>query len=99
VQRSDFNVFADALTRYNRSSGELFASVQGGPYNGEATADLIERMIASGHRGVGQSSWGPGVFTWFDSEQAARRAAQTWNERFPGTSLRVQRPLRHPCPR
>ncbi|WP_233215277.1 GHMP family kinase ATP-binding protein [Rhodopirellula bahusiensis] len=99
VQRSEFNVFADALTRYNRSSGELFASVQGGPYNGEATADLIERMIVSGHRGVGQSSWGPGVFTWFDSEQAARRAAQSWNERFPGTRLRVQRPLRHPCPR
>jgi beta-RFAP synthase len=94
IEQSDFDSFADAVTRYNRASGELFASVQGGPYNGEATTRLIERLIASGFRGVGQSSWGPGVFTWFETEKAATLAAQDWDKRFPGTKLLVQSPLR-----
>lgn len=93
VEHSDFDSFADAITRYNRSSGELFSSVQGGPYNGEATTRLIEQLIASGCCGVGQSSWGPGVFTWFESEEAAALASRDWDKRFPGTKLLVQRPL------
>ncbi|MFG0265178.1 MAG: beta-ribofuranosylaminobenzene 5'-phosphate synthase, partial [Rhodopirellula sp. JB055] len=73
IEREDFASFAESVTQYNRSSGELFAPVQGGPYNGTATTQLIKRLIANGLRGVGQSSWGPGVFTWFDSENEAQQ--------------------------
>ncbi|WDQ15298.1 GHMP family kinase ATP-binding protein [Rhodopirellula sp. P2] len=98
IERVDFPSFAKAVTQYNRSSGELFAPVQGGPYNGEATTQLIEQLIAIGLHGVGQSSWGPGVFTWFESEQAAQQTARNWRERFPGTRLLVQRPLGQATP-
>ena len=55
--------FAEALTRYNRTSGDMFADVQGGPYADAA----IERRVEAVQRvapeaGVGQSSWGPTVF-------------------------------------
>jgi beta-RFAP synthase len=99
IEQKDFASFSESVTRYNRSSGELFAPVQGGPYNGAATTQLIEQLIANGLQGVGQSSWGPGVFTWFESETAAQRAALNWRDRFPGTSLLVQRPLAQVTPR
>ena len=69
----DFEAFADAVTRYNRCSGELFAEIQGGPYHGQDTANLVAWLLDHGARGVGQSSWGPGVFAWFPSAEAAER--------------------------
>ena len=70
---ADFRHFGESLTRYNRLSGELFAGVQGGPYRDERVTALIDLLIRHGGQGVGQSSWGPGVFCWFpdvDSGQA-----------------------------
>jgi beta-ribofuranosylaminobenzene 5'-phosphate synthase len=62
IQSADLNQFGDAVHRYNRSSGALFASVQPGDYQSVAVADLIDFVRSLGIRGVGQSSWGPGVF-------------------------------------
>lgn len=72
-----FLSFVDSVTRYNRASGELFASVQGGPYNGPETTRLVQGLIADGYLGVGQSSWGPGVFVWFENEQTASRFCES----------------------
>lgn len=98
IQQSDFRHFADALTAYNRASGELFAPVQGGPYNGAATAKLIADLQHAGYQGVGQSSWGPGVFLWFESQEDAFAAEDDWSKRFPGTRLLIQTPLRERYP-
>jgi len=68
----DFNRFADAVQRYNRASGMLFAEVQGGPYNGSAVTSVVQQLIERGMTGVGQSSWGPGVFAWFDSQEKSQ---------------------------
>lgn len=76
VEVGDFSNFGDSLTRYNRLSGELFAAVQGGPYHGESTTRLIDELLQRGHRGVGQSSWGPGVFVWFESSDGAEAFAE-----------------------
>ncbi|MCG8649457.1 MAG: hypothetical protein MI861_06475, partial [Pirellulales bacterium] len=67
----DFDVFAAAIQQYNHQSGQLFEAVQGGPYNGPAVAKLVQELIARGAHGVGQSSWGPTVFAWFESPQQA----------------------------
>jgi beta-ribofuranosylaminobenzene 5'-phosphate synthase len=61
----DFNSFASAVSRYNRLSGMLFAGIQGGPYNGLRVTSLVKWLNDRGVGGVGQSSWGPGVFAWF----------------------------------
>lgn len=66
--QADFGRFAGAVARYNHASGMLFAPVQGGPYNGSAVTGVIETLKRLGASGVGQSSWGPGVFAWFETE-------------------------------
>jgi beta-ribofuranosylaminobenzene 5'-phosphate synthase len=68
-----FQPFADAVTRYNAASGELFRSVQGGPYNGPAVTSIVQWFKEQGVRGVGQSSWGPGVFAWFENRRDAEQ--------------------------
>lgn len=70
-----FEVFAEHIEDYNRRSGELFAAVQGGPYNGTVATNMVELAKAMGGHGVGQSSWGMGVFAWFASPEEANRFA------------------------
>ncbi len=67
----DFDQFAESLQDYNAKSGTLFAAAQGGPYNGPEVTELVQRLLRRGARGVGQSSWGPGVFAWFETRQEA----------------------------
>ncbi len=72
VAAGDFNAFADAVQRFNRESGLLFEGVQGGPYNGPIITSLVETLASLGAVGIGQSSWGPSVFCWFENETEAR---------------------------
>ncbi|WP_164101886.1 GHMP family kinase ATP-binding protein [Candidatus Laterigemmans baculatus] len=67
----DFERWSQAVHRYNRESGNLFAAVQGGPYNGAVIAAWVERLRGLGVRGVGQSSWGPAVFAFCRSHAEA----------------------------
>ncbi len=67
---ANFDAFTAAIATYNLRSGMLFAAVQGGPYNGAAVLQAVRTAERFGGRGVGQSSWGPGVFAWFCNEQA-----------------------------
>ena len=78
---ADFESFAAALHDYNRRSGELFAAVQAGPYNGAAVTDLVANLLARGARGVGQSSWGPTVFAWFPDREQAEGFVRNWPAR------------------
>lgn len=72
---ADFPSFAEALTEFNRRSGELFASLQGGPYNGPQVTRLIERVRDAGGKAYGQSSWGSTVFAICPTPEAAERLA------------------------
>ena len=71
VQSANFQQFATAIQQYNRQSGLMFETMQGGPYNGADVTDLINRLQDLDVVGIGQSSWGPGVFAWCESEQDA----------------------------
>jgi predicted sugar kinase len=67
---ADFAAFGCAVAAYNESSGQLFRNVQGGAFNGKHVTNLIAQLRANGLTGIGQSSWGPGVFAWFESSQS-----------------------------
>ncbi|HTN73797.1 MAG TPA: hypothetical protein VL096_01070 [Pirellulaceae bacterium] len=69
--RGDFASFAAAVYAYGRSSGECFAALQGGPYNGPVLTKLVNRLRELGVVGVGQSSWGPTIFALQPSAEAA----------------------------
>lgn len=79
IRDTDFAAFCAATEQYNRQSGELFAAVQGGAYNGDATTHLISQIRTAGFTGVGQSSWGPGVFAWHPDEASATQFQRRWS--------------------
>jgi beta-ribofuranosylaminobenzene 5'-phosphate synthase len=58
----DFERFSDSVYHFGRVAGECFAAQQGGAFAGPRLFRLIERLRASGIRGVGQTSWGPTLF-------------------------------------
>jgi len=84
LHAADFDRFSRALTDYNRTSGELFAAEQGGPYAGGEVARLLAELQSFGVLGIGQSSWGPGVFAAFrctaEAEEMLKRfdAVRSW---------------------
>lgn len=90
AESGDFLQFTTALSEYNRNSGMLFRSVQGGPYNGEAVSRLVASLIEAGVHGVGQSSWGPGVFGWFESQEQFDRFRESSAEIEPFCVTRVR---------
>lgn len=71
VHSGDFEGFSKSVYRFNRTAGECFAAVQGGPFTRDA-AWLVERMHDCGTLGAAQSSWGPTVFAFAENERAAR---------------------------
>jgi len=62
----DFNAFASAVEAYGQLAGQIFAPVQGGMYNGPLATRIVQRLKQLNAEGVGQSSWGPTVFAWFN---------------------------------
>ncbi|MFK8112704.1 MAG: beta-ribofuranosylaminobenzene 5'-phosphate synthase [Rubripirellula sp.] len=90
AEAGEFRTFATSVQAYNHASGLLFESVQGGPYNGAAVAELVQTLERHGAQGIGQSSWGPGVFTWFESQ----REAEVFGEQLPQSATLVA--ITHP---
>lgn len=70
---ANFLAFAESLYRYGHMAGNCFATKQGGPYNGPVVTALVEQIRACGGVGVGQSSWGPTIFTICENESMATR--------------------------
>ena len=67
----DFGAFGEAVHEFNARAGDLFAPVQGGTYAGDAVRHTVAELRRMGVAGVGQSSWGPGVFAFARDEDEA----------------------------
>ena len=62
--------------------GDYFAPAQGGRYTSAAVAEVIEYLIGKNIPGVGQSSWGPTGFAFFDSDVAAHSMLRELQSQF-----------------
>lgn len=71
LAEKDLHGFGDALFEFNRRSGEMFKSIQGGPYAHPHIAEIVGAVRKAGVKGVGQSSWGPTVFAIADVDELA----------------------------
>ncbi|MBA61187.1 MAG: hypothetical protein CMJ76_02370 [Planctomycetaceae bacterium] len=69
---NNFNQVTDAIEAYGHLAGSCFEAVQGGPYNGRLLNNRVSWLKKIGVRGIGQSSWGPTLFCFFESKQAAK---------------------------
>jgi len=72
VHEANLEAFGDALYEFNRRVGEMFRPAQGGVYSHPTTESLIDFVRSEGVQGVGQSSWGPGVFAVVAEDRAER---------------------------
>ena len=61
----DFPNFAESIYQFGYAAGESFASEQGGPFVSARVAEIVDHLRDLGVPGVGQSSWGPTVYSWF----------------------------------
>ena len=68
----DFSQVTEAVESYGHLAGSCFEEIQGGPYNGRLLNNRVKWLKQMGARGVGQSSWGPTLFCFFDSKEAAK---------------------------
>ncbi len=71
LAQHDFGAFSESVYRYGRMAGQCFAERQGGPYNGPLLTEIVETIRSLGVTGVGQSSWGPTIFSLLPDQAAA----------------------------
>jgi beta-ribofuranosylaminobenzene 5'-phosphate synthase len=71
VLEKNIHAFGENLTRLQEIVGGMFSQAQCGVFQPES-APLIKRLKDIGAVGVGQSSWGPTVYSLFDSEKSKR---------------------------
>jgi len=86
----DFNSFTNAVESYGHLAGSCFEAIQGGPYNGRALNQRVAWLKKQGARGVGQSSWGPTLFCFFDSKDAAKEFKRNLGTEGSGQKLIVE---------
>lgn len=71
ILENNMREFGIGVREIQQRVGDYFAPAQGGRYTSQAVAEVIEYLIAQDIPGVGQSSWGPTGFAFFDSDLAA----------------------------
>jgi beta-RFAP synthase len=81
AKNRDFARFATAVFEFGATAGRCFKSHQAGVYATGTLARLVSDIRASGIAGVGQSSWGPTLFTLHADEEAARRFVDEFRAR------------------
>ncbi|MEZ6116933.1 MAG: hypothetical protein R3C28_10230 [Pirellulaceae bacterium] len=64
--------FGEAVFEYGCLAGECFASSQGGCFASPQLASWVKAIRDRGYHGVGQSSWGPALFTFVPDEPTAQ---------------------------
>jgi beta-RFAP synthase len=86
VIAGDIRAFGSALTEYNALAGEFFRNVQFGRYAAPFAEDAIDWLHKHGAAAVGQSSWGPTVFSIWDDRARLSQVQDSAESRW-GTSV------------
>ncbi len=90
ARAGDLNAFGAALTEFNAKAGDSFAPVQGGRYASPRITTIVNELISLGLTGVGQSSWGPAVFTFGIDTERLEHIGQSFAAN--GATVRITRP-------
>lgn len=82
VIEKNLQEFGMGVREIQQRVGDYFAPAQGGRYTSAAVAEVIEYLIGKDIPGVGQSSWGPTGFAFFDSDVAAHSMLRELQSQF-----------------
>lgn len=83
VMNEDYDAFAESIFEYGNRSGQMFKSIQGGAYNGQAIQDVVNVVRDFGIAATGQSSWGPCVFAILPTQNRANELVDFLSQRLP----------------
>ena len=72
VAEADFLPFTRALTTYQEAIGRAFSPAQGGLFSHPDLAHLAAKLRSIGIRAVGQSSWGPTLYGFYEMKDSGR---------------------------
>jgi beta-RFAP synthase len=95
LSEHNFAAFAAALHDYGAIVGDYFSEIQGGRYAHSAMRELIPWLRERNVSGAGQTSWGPTIFAFFETETSANEMVQeiAQEARWQECRLRIARPL------
>ena len=82
IVENNIREFGLGISEIQARVGDYFAPAQGGRYTSAAVAQVIEYLAEKKVAGVGQSSWGPTGFGFFDSDTAAHSMLRELQTRF-----------------
>ena len=80
VVERDFMEFAESVEELDKINGKVFAPVQKGVYACREAELAVKLLKDHGGLGVGQSSWGPAVYSFYDSVKEARETLTSVRE-------------------
>jgi beta-RFAP synthase len=78
----NFNRFGEALFQFGELAGQCFAPAQGGSFATPEIASFVAKLRNYGVRGVGQTSWGPTVFSLLPSADEAAKLVAWLNDEY-----------------
>lgn len=93
--RHEFVRFGQSVHEFNALAGEQFRDAQGGRYASTTVESLVEAMGVAGAAGAGQSSWGPAVFGFAESAEAAGSIVNRLRSAAPSSTLISQSAVRN----
>jgi len=73
----DILTFGKALTKIQILTGKCFEKIQGGIFSSRLAEESCKKMLKSGAKAVGQSSWGPTVYALAEGTKEASKIAQS----------------------
>jgi beta-ribofuranosylaminobenzene 5'-phosphate synthase len=74
VLERDLDAFGASLSELQEQVGRCFAPAQGGTVASADSAAVVRHLRALGLRGVGQSSWGPTLYGFCETDRPTRDA-------------------------
>lgn len=72
ARAGDFHGFCRAVYEFGFRSGSFYGPLQDGPFNGPEVQETVRAIRSLGIEGVGQSSWGPCVFAFCETDAQAQ---------------------------
>lgn len=93
VTAGDLDAFSAAVYEYGSRVGQFFSRVQGGTFGNRSTDKLVAHIRNQGVTGIGQTSWGPTLFTFARNESHARQIISSLPLDISPIDIRTTAPL------
>ncbi|MCA9216594.1 MAG: hypothetical protein KDB27_26170 [Planctomycetales bacterium] len=94
LESSDLDRFAQSVACYGETAGRCFQACQGGPYASPQVHEVVDRLRRIDIP-VSQSSWGPTLFAFAESQAAAESLVTRVQQNDIAVQIEISEPNNH----